>query len=90
MPPSKISVLEAVDRKVKELFHPFIVGDVNESQIKVAETALSVQGRYKLSYWDSQIIAAAERLGADVLYSEELKHGKLYGYVRCENPFRSN
>ena len=37
MPPSKINVLEAVDRKVKEVFHPFIVGDVNEAQVKVAK-----------------------------------------------------
>jgi mannose-6-phosphate isomerase-like protein (cupin superfamily) len=37
MPPSKINVLEAVDRKVKEVFHPFIVGDVNDSQVKVAK-----------------------------------------------------
>jgi predicted nucleic acid-binding protein len=40
--------------------------------------------------WDSQIVAAAERLGADVLYSEDLNHGQTYGAVRCENPFRSN
>jgi mannose-6-phosphate isomerase-like protein (cupin superfamily) len=37
MPPSKINVLEAVDRKVKEVFHPFIVGEVNDSQVKVAK-----------------------------------------------------
>jgi mannose-6-phosphate isomerase-like protein (cupin superfamily) len=37
MPPSKINVLAAVDRKVKEVFHPFVVGDVNDSQVKVAK-----------------------------------------------------
>lgn len=37
MPPSKLNVLEAVDRKVKEVFRPFIVGDVNDSQVKVAK-----------------------------------------------------
>ena len=37
MPPSKINVLEAVDRKVKEVFRPFIVGDINDSQVKVAK-----------------------------------------------------
>jgi hypothetical protein len=37
MPPSKINILEAVDRKVKEVFHPFIVGEVNDSQVKVAK-----------------------------------------------------
>ena len=43
--------------------------------------------RYKLSYWDGAIIAAAERLGAKVLYSEDLNHGQTYGSVRVENPF---
>ncbi len=57
---------------------------------QIVETALIVQQRYQLSYWDSQIVAAAERLGADVVYSEDLSHGQTYGSVRCENPFRSN
>ena len=56
----------------------------------IVETAMIVQGRYRLSYWDSQIVAAADRLGAGVLYSEDLSHGQMYGSVRCENPFRSN
>lgn len=43
--------------------------------------------RYQISYWDGAIIAAAERLGARVLYSEDLNHGQTYGSVRVENPF---
>jgi predicted nucleic acid-binding protein len=43
--------------------------------------------RYQISYWDGAIIAAAERLGARVLYSEDLSHGQTYGSVRVENPF---
>jgi predicted nucleic acid-binding protein len=57
---------------------------------QIVESALIVQQRYQLSYWDSQIVAAAERLGAEILYSEDLSHGQTYGRVRCENPFRSN
>jgi len=45
--------------------------------------------RYQLSYWDGAIIAAAERLGAKVLYSDDLNHGQTYGSVRVENPFLS-
>lgn len=56
----------------------------------IVESALIVHQRYQLSYWDSQIVAAAERFGAEVLYSEDLSHGQTYGRVRCENPFRSN
>ena len=44
--------------------------------------------RYQLSYWDGAIIAAAERIGARVLYSEDLNHGQTYGSVRVENPFK--
>lgn len=43
--------------------------------------------RYQLSYWDGAIIAAAERLSARVVYSEDLNHGQTYGSVRVENPF---
>ena len=50
--------------------------------------AMVLQRRYRIDFWDSQIIAAARRSGAEVLYSEDLSHGQSYGSVRCENPFR--
>lgn len=43
--------------------------------------------RYRISYWDGAIIAAAERLGAEILYTEDLNHGQTYGSVRVVNPF---
>jgi predicted nucleic acid-binding protein len=49
------------------------------------ETAL----RFGISYWDGAIIAAAERLGATTLYSEDLNHGQHYGSVQAVNPFLS-
>jgi predicted nucleic acid-binding protein len=54
-----------------------------------SEGRMVVQQRYQLSYWDSQIVAAAEPLGANVLYSEDLNHGQSYGAVCCENLFRN-
>lgn len=45
--------------------------------------------RYRISYWDAAILAAAERLSAPVLYSENLNHGQTYGSVRVVNPFLS-
>jgi predicted nucleic acid-binding protein len=44
--------------------------------------------RYRLSYWDGAILAAAHRLNASVLYSEDMSHGATYGAVRVENPFK--
>lgn len=45
--------------------------------------------RFGISYWDGAIIAAADRLGALVLFTEDLSHGRRYGSVRAVNPFRA-
>jgi mannose-6-phosphate isomerase-like protein (cupin superfamily) len=37
MPPRKLNIIEAVDRQITDVFDPHIVGDVNESQVKVAK-----------------------------------------------------
>jgi predicted nucleic acid-binding protein len=43
--------------------------------------------RYRISYWDGAIVAAAELLAAEILYSEDLSHGQRYGSVQVLNPF---
>ena len=43
--------------------------------------------RYRISYWDGAIIAAAQSLDAQVLFTEDLAHGQQYGSVRVVNPF---
>ena len=43
--------------------------------------------RYQITYYDAAIVAAAERLGAPVLYTEDLNHGQVYGSVKVINPF---
>ena len=49
--------------------------------------AVSTQNQYQLSYWDSLIVAAAERSDCDTLYSEDLSHGQKYFGIKCINPF---
>ena len=49
--------------------------------------ALQIKNRYKLSYWDSAIIAAAVELGCQTVYSEDLNHGQSYADIRVINPF---
>lgn len=49
--------------------------------------ALALKARYRLSYWDAAVVAAAQALGATTLYSEDLSHGQDYDGVRVENPF---
>ena len=46
-----------------------------------------IANRYQTSYWDGAIIAAAERIGAKTLYTEDLNHGQAYGSVTAINPY---
>jgi len=49
--------------------------------------AAETSERHGLSYWDGAIVAAAELMGAKILYTEDLNDGQVYGVVRVCNPF---
>lgn len=49
--------------------------------------ARGVEQRYKLSWWDSMIVAAAELQNCAVLLTEDLQHGLVCGTVTIRNPF---
>lgn len=78
-PLSAEAAQEWVFRLSKKPFQPI--------DYKVIRAGIDHARRYQISYWDGAIIAAAERLGARVVYSEDLNHGQTYGSVRVENPF---
>jgi predicted nucleic acid-binding protein len=51
--------------------------------------AFEIKIRHQISYWDAAIIAAAQELGCEVIFSEDLNAGQNYGGVVVENPFRA-
>jgi len=56
------------------------------------DNALVLEGivlsrRYRISYWDAAVLAAAQLFGAKILYTEDLNHGQNYGSVQAINPF---
>ncbi len=58
----------------------------------VTDFALITEGvrnsvKFQVSYWDGAIIAAAERLKAKTLYTEDLSHGQRCGDATILNPF---
>ncbi len=54
---------------------------------QLVQIAVEISERYKISYWDAAILAAAMSLGARIVYSEDLNDGQSYGSVRVVNPF---
>ncbi len=49
--------------------------------------AIRIHQRYRLSWFDSLIISAAQHGGCETLYSEDLQHGQQFGTVTVHNPF---
>lgn len=54
----------------------------------ILSRAFAVQQRYRLSWWDSLIVAAAEASGCSRILSEDLSDGASYFGIVVENPFR--
>ena len=50
-------------------------------------TASELRTEYKLSYWDSLIVATALRINAQVLYSEDMQDSQTIEKVTIRNPF---
>jgi predicted nucleic acid-binding protein len=55
----------------------------------VLERAWRIQDRYRLSFWDSLIVAAAAAAGCRWLLTEDLQRGQTMDGVTVVNPFLS-
>lgn len=51
-------------------------------------TGARLAARYRISYWDGAIVAAAHQLGVTTIFTEDLNDGQRYGGVMVVNPFR--
>lgn len=49
--------------------------------------ALEFSQRFQIRNYDAAILAAAQQLGCQTLYSEDLNHGQTYDTVQVINPF---
>ena len=54
---------------------------------EVFRRATELCDRFRLSYWDAAILAAAKILDCDAVYSEDLSHSQDYDGLRVINPF---
>ena len=75
---------EDAERRVHELSGT----DVVEITAPLVRTAIALSREHRLSLWDAMIVASARARGCRRLFSEDLQHGRQFGSVRVENPFR--
>ncbi len=58
---------------------------------RIDVAAIEEAGRWssegRISFWDALILTSARRMGARVMYSEDLNHRQRFGDVEVMNPF---
>ena len=60
---------------------------VQELTFDLFRAAVSISRRFRLSYWDGAILAAARTCGCDAVYSEDMSSEQDYDGLRVINPF---
>lgn len=74
--------------ETRRLIEDYSSWDVVVNTAESVLGALTIESRYKVSFWDALILQAAGSADAAVLYSEDLPEGQTYGEVHVVNPFR--
>ena len=54
---------------------------------RIVRIAIEQSERHKVSYWDAAILSAAQAMGCQTVYSEDLNDGQQYSGMRVVNPF---
>ncbi|MFN2140485.1 MAG: PIN domain-containing protein [Candidatus Promineifilaceae bacterium] len=88
------TVTGKLQRPLPQAEAALIVGDMGHWPVhspRVADvlSAIRLQERYQISFWDAMIVCSAQQLGCGVLWSEDLNAGQRYGDVKVRNPFAS-
>lgn len=64
------------------------VCDIVQVSVKLAFMALKLHFKYRTSYCDSLILAAALEADCQILYSEDMQHGQVIeNTLKIVNPF---
>ena len=79
----RLSPADALD-----FLEPILMLRVQAVTPAVFRVGVALSRRFRLSYWDGAILAAARACDCDVVYSEDLNDGQDYDGLRVINPFR--
>jgi len=72
---------------VKNIIHNFHNMEIVNNDLDLIEQAIDISILSQLSFWDSLIIAAAEKANCEYVLSEDLNSGQNYRGIKLLNPF---
>lgn len=61
---------------------------IQDLSLAILWAALDIRARYRFSFWDCAIIAAARAQGCQELFTEDMRHGQIVDGVLIVDPFR--
>ena len=73
-------------RAVIERYATWRVHRIEPADITAAS---ALEKRYRQSFWDALVIVSASRLGATILASEDMQHGRRIAGLEIVDPFRA-
>ena len=79
--------LKAQQLIVKSIIHNFRNMEVVNNDLDLIEQAIDISVISQISFWDSLIIAAAEKANCEFVFSEDLNAGQTYRGVMVIDPF---
>jgi predicted nucleic acid-binding protein len=87
-----VNVTRKVDKPLSAEAAAQIIADLSVWQVQCPGIddvldAIHLQRRYQISFWDAMILASALQLGCQVLWSEDLNPGQIYGDLQVRSPF---
>jgi len=79
----------ASNATARALVEVFALWQPIDTSLGMIQTAWYWMDKAQISYWDSLIVAAAERGGCTWLLTEDLQAGRKFGSVTVADPFRA-
>ena len=81
----KLGVPAAVAREKVSIFSHFEVALIAVDDVFAA---IDLHRLHQISFWDGLILRCALASGCNVLYTEDMQHGRRFEALRIVNPFR--
>jgi predicted nucleic acid-binding protein len=82
-----ISKMKADHFTVKNIIHNFRNMEIVNNDLELIEQAIDISVISQVSFWDSLVVAAAEKAKCEFIFSEDLNPGQTYRGVIVINPF---
>ena len=74
--------------KALEIVEEYLTWNVVENTGALLTSAIRLQTKAQLSFWDAMVVQAAIEAGCERLYSEDLNTGQRFGALVIVNPFK--